>query len=55
MLSKELKESLYIQVEQIYAVTKPELKEAEIMERIEVFAMALSFASYSKEDSVKRI
>ena len=55
MLSKDLKETLYVQVEQIYAKTKPELKEKEIMERIEVFAMLLSFASTAKDASLKSI
>lgn len=55
MLSKELKETLYIQVEQIYAKTQANLSEEQIMERIEVFSMALSFASVCKIETLKDV
>ena len=55
MLSKELKETIYVQVEQIYAKSQPNLNEKDIMERIEVFSMALSFASGVPEESLKDV
>lgn len=52
MLSKEIQETVLTQIAWIYAKTQPQLSEDEIRQRIEVFAMMLSF---SKECPVKSL
>jgi len=52
MLSKEIQETIFTQTAWIYAKVQPELSEDEIRQRIEVFAMMLTF---SKECPAKAL
>ena len=55
MLSENIKETLYTQIQPIYEKTQTNLKENEIRERIEVFAMALSFSSNCEINALRKI
>ena len=55
MLNKELKETLYINLKPIYDRAQPKLNKEEIMERIEVFSMVLSFASGVPEKNLNNL
>lgn len=53
MISKEIKDLIFIQIIDIYRKEQPNITEEDIKERIEVFSMLLSFASTCKEESLR--
>ena len=55
MLSKEIKEDLYIEMEPIYREAGHRYAKNEIEKRIEVFAMALSLSNDAEEENLRTI